>query len=95
MQTTASSILLLGDDRRLFEKLAAMEGLRRLRVFDEAPPAIRVQWKCRRSNLKDMVWWASEGGGDWTLGQIFDAVAERNHAGHGPVNHLWVFWYLR
>lgn len=72
-----------------------MEGLRRLRVFDEAPPSIRVQWKCRRSNLTVMVWWASEGGGDWTFGQIFDAVPERNHAGHGPVNRLWVFWCLR
>jgi hypothetical protein len=63
-QKTASSIFLLEDDRQSFEKLAAIEGLRRLRVFDEAPPAIRVQWKCRRSNLRDMVWWASEGGGD-------------------------------
>lgn len=78
-----------------FEKLAAMEGLRRLRVFDEAPPVIRVQWKPNRSGLKDIIMRTNEGGSDYTFGQIFDAVAEKNYGGYGTVTRLWVFWYLR
>jgi hypothetical protein len=86
---------LLEETHPSFEKLAAMEGLRRLRVFDEAPPVIRVQWKPNRSGLKDIIMRTNEGGSDYTFGQIFDAVAEKNYGGYGTVTRLWVFWYLR
>jgi hypothetical protein len=83
---------LFGDNHPSFEKLAAMEGLRRLRVFDEAPPRIMVQWKPRCGGPRYISMETNEGGSDYTFGQVFDAVAKETYGGCSTVTRLWVFF---
>ena len=81
-----------------FRSVAALQGLRSVRVFDKAPPSMHVITHLTRTTassclnrLVGKLFLTGRECEDVTFGQLFDAVAARNNADR--VHSLWIIWY--
>jgi hypothetical protein len=81
---------LLGRGCPSFEELKAIEGLRRLLIFERGVLRIIIRWRSY-GYAKRIVWEdTKQHGSGYTFGDVFDAVARR---ARGKVFELSIYWF--
>jgi hypothetical protein len=87
----ANFLLERGLDYPAFRELAAMEGLRRLRLFDKAVPRVFIRWRTCQVEDRIILRLKRRHGSGFTFGHVFDAVTEG--AGGKKVLDLEILWF--